>query len=253
MVEIGIGRKFLAELIGTYGLVLFGAGSAAITLMLSQGWQKLPGTEFNIGIGYGGLSDWLSIGMAFGIIIACMVYVFGHISGAHMNPAITIALWAVGRFPGREVIPYIAAQLIGASLASVSFGAILGGRAATVGNLGATAPFYGVSYAQAIFSEAIATFFLMLVVMGLVADKRTYNQFAGLMIGLTVTVSIITTGNITGGSLNPARTFGPYLGNILFGGPNLWGFFPICVIGPIIGALIAAFMYDYISRLKDIK
>ncbi len=227
--NIGIGRKFLAELIGTYGLVFFGAGSVAVTLMLEQGWPGFPGNSFNIGIGYGGLSDWLSIGLAFGIIIAGMVYVFGHVSGAHINPAVTIALWATGRFPGRDVISYIAGQLIGAALASISFAAILGSRAATVGLLGATAPFYGVNYGQAIFSEAIATFFLMLVVMALVVDKRTHNQFAGLLIGLAVAVGIIATGNITGGSLNPARTFGPYVGNSLFGRYDLWGFIPyIC-------------------------
>jgi glycerol uptake facilitator protein len=120
-----------------------------------------------------------------------------------------------------------------------------------VGALGATAPFPGVTYTQAIVSEAIATFFLMLTIMGVALDKRAPNQFAGFAIGMVVAVDIIVTGNITGSSLNPARTLGPYLGDSLFGGPNLWNFFPVYIIGPIVGAIVAAFLYDYIAGLKE--
>lgn len=249
MAEIGITKRSLAELIGTYALVFIGPGAAVITLLLAEGQTNKGG--FNIGIGYGGLGDWLAIGLAFGFIIMCMIYVFGHISGTHINPAVTIALWATGRFPSRDVMPYIAAQLIGAVLASLSLVAILGTRAAAVGGLGATAPFLGVSYGQAVLSEAIATFFLMLTIMGVALDKRAPGQFAGFAIGMVVAVDIIVTGNITGSSLNPARTFGPYVGDSLFGGPNLWNYFPIYIIGPIAGALVAAFLYDYIAGLKE--
>lgn len=249
MAEIGIWKRSLAELIGTYALVFIGTGAAIITLLLAEGQVNKGG--FNIGIGYGGLGDWLAIGLAFGFIIMCMIYVFGHISGTHINPAVTIALWATKRFPSKDVVPYIVAQLIGAVLASISLVIVLGPRAATIGGLGATAPFLGVSYGQAIVSEAIATFFLMLTIMGVAVDKRAPGQFAGFAIGMVVAVDIIVTGNITGSSLNPARTFGPLVGDTLFGGPNLWQYFPIYIIGPIAGAVIAAFVYDYIADTKE--
>jgi glycerol uptake facilitator protein len=248
MAEIGIWKRSLAELIGTYALVFIGPGAAVITLLLAEGQINKGG--FNIGIGYGGLGDWLAIGLAFGFIIMAMIYVFGHISGTHINPAVTLALWATKRFPTSDVIPYIVAQLIGAVLGSISLVLVLGTRAATVGGLGATAPFMGVSYSQAIICEAIATFFLMLTIMGVAVDKRAPGQFAGFAIGMVVAIDIVVTGNITGSSLNPARTFGPYVGDILFGGPNLWQYFPIYIIGPILGAVVGAFVYDYIAGLK---
>lgn len=243
-------KKCLAEFIGTFLLVYIGAGAAAVTILLAQGeaWQS----DFLCkGIGaLGGLADWLAIGVAFAIAVASSIYIFGHISGSHINPAVTIALWAVKRIPGKEVIPYICSQLIGATLASILFVVIVGKRAATVGCCGATALFPGIGYAQGIFNEALITFFLMLAIMALAVDERTPKQFAGLIIGLVVGGGITTTGNITGASFNPARTFGPYVGNTLFGGPNLWAQFPVYVIGPVIGAIIAAFLYTYVAELK---
>jgi glycerol uptake facilitator protein len=243
-------KKCLAELIGTFILVYIGAGAAAVTILLAQGepWQS----DFLCnGIGaLGGLADWLAIGTAFAIAVAASIYIFGHISGCHINPAVTIALWAVKRFPGKEVIPYISSQLIGATLASILFVIIVGKRAAIVGCCGATALFPDISYAQGILNEAVITFFLMLTIMALAVDERTPKPFAGLIIGLVVGGGIITTGNITGASFNPARTFGPYVGNTLFGGPNLWALLPVYIIGPVIGALIAALLYTYIAELK---
>ncbi|MCP1662019.1 MAG: aquaporin family protein [Methanocalculus sp. MSAO_Arc1] len=239
-------KKCVAELIGTFMLVFFGAGAAAITLMLAKGEQ--PMSDFSIGIGYlGGLGDWLAIGLAFGLVIAASIYALGRISGAHINPAVTIALWATKRFPTREVPPYIIAQLIGATMASVLFFACAGPESVTTGGLGATAPFPGITYSQAILVEAIGTFLLMLVIMGVAVDKRAPEGFAGLTIGLTVAGIITTIGNISGSAINPARTFGPYVGNTLFGGDNLWEFFPIYVIGPIAGALVAVFLYDWLN------
>ena len=243
-------RKCWAELIGTFILVYIGAGAAAITILLAEGetWQS----EFLCkGIGaLGGLADWLAIGLAFAFAVMVSIYIFGHISGCHINPAVTIALWAVKRFPGREVIPYIVSQLIGATLASIFFVIIVGKRAATDGCCGATALFPGITYAQGIFNEGVITFFLMLAIMALAVDERTPKQFAGLIIGLVVGAGIITTGNITGASFNPARTFGPYVGNTLFGGPNLWALFPIYIVGPVIGAIVGAFLYTYLAELK---
>ncbi|MDM7934467.1 MAG: MIP/aquaporin family protein [Methanothrix sp.] len=240
-------KRSAAELIGTFNLVYFGAGAAAITLMISRG-QDGP-NPFNIGIGaLGGLGDWLAVGMAFAIAIAASIYALGRISGAHLNPAVTIALWATRRFPTRDVVPYIVAQLLGAFLASLLFAASAGMDAVTIGGLGATAPFPGIGYWQAVLAEAIGTFLLMLTIMGVAVDERAPPGFAGLIIGLTVGGIITTTGNIAGSSLNPARTFGPYLGEHLLAGNSLWHFYPIYILGPIAGALIAALVYDYISR-----
>jgi len=240
-----LAKRFTAEVLGTFILVFFGPGAAVITLMIASGAER-P-NEFNIGIGaLGGLGDWLAVGMAFAIAIAAVIYSLGRISGAHINPAVTIALWSIGKFPGKEVVPYIVAQLTGAALGSLLFLACAGPAAATIGGLGATAPFPGISYGQAILTEAIGTFLLMLVIMGIAVDERAPPGFAGLIIGLTVGGIIITIGNITGSSLNPARTFGPYLGDSL-AGINLWQYFPIYVIGPIAGAVAAAWVYRYLA------
>ena len=170
-----ITKKCLAEFIGTFFLVFMGAGAAAITLMISQG--TVPPNSFNIGIGaLGGLGDWLAIGLAFGFAIAASIYALGNISGAHINPAVTIALWTVKKFPGRDVVPYIIAQLAGASVASLLFAVIVGAGAVTIGGLGATAPFEGIGYVQAIVAETVGTFLLMLAIMGVAVDKRASSR-----------------------------------------------------------------------------
>lgn len=243
---VSLGKRSIAEAVGTFILVFFGAGAAAVTLMLAAG--TTPATPFNVGIGaLGGLGDWLAIGLAFGIAIAGSIYALGRISGCHINPAVTLGLFATGRFPGRDVIPYLVAQFVGAAAASLLFAWAVGPDAVAIGGLGATAPFPGIGYLQAIVIEAIGTFLLMLVIMGAAVDERATPGFAGLAVGLTVAGIITTTGNLSGASLNPARTFGPYLGDWFLGGQNLWGLFPIYIIGPIIGAVLAAFLYDYLS------
>jgi glycerol uptake facilitator protein len=238
--------RSLAEGVGTLLLVYFGAGAAAITLMIAHGTK--PATAFNIGIGQlGGLGDWFAIGISFGITIAAVIYSLGRVSGAHINPAVTIALWATKRFPAGDAIAYVVAQCIGAAIGSLLFFLTVGMDAVTIGGLGATAPFPGIGYGQAILVEAIATFVLMLVIMGVAVDQRAPPGFAGLIIGLTVAGMITATGNIAGASLNTARTFGPYMMDFLLGGPNLWAFFPIYIIGPVIGAVVAAVFYDRIT------
>ncbi|MHB8164612.1 MAG: MIP/aquaporin family protein [Methanoregula sp.] len=241
-----LANRSIAEGVGTLLLVYFGAGAAAITLMLAHGTK--PATSFNIGIGQlGGLGDWFAIGITFGIVIAAVIYALGRVSGAHINPAVTIALWATKRFPTGDAVAYIIAQCIGAAIGSLLFFLTVGMDAVTIGGLGATAPFPGIGYGQAILVEVIATFVLMLVIMGVAVDKRAPAGFAGLIIGLTVAGMITMAGNISGASLNTARTFGPYVMDFLLGGPNLWVFFPIYIIGPIIGAVLAAVFYDRIT------
>jgi len=238
---VSIGKKFVAESLGTFLLVFFGAGAVVITRMIVFG-AATP-NPFSIGIS---MADWLGINIVFGLAIAVGIYAFARVSGAHFNPAITVALWAVRKFPSKDVVPYILAQLVGATIASLLFALCIGSRAVAL-KLGATAPFYGVGYGQAIIVEAVGTFLLMLAVMAVAVDKRATPGFAGLIIGLSVTASLTLISNITGGSINPARTFGPYLGNTLLGGANLWIYFPIYVIGPIAGALVAAFIYTYVN------
>lgn len=247
MSEISLFKRSIAELIGTYVLVFLGTGSVVTAVLLVQGASRIPENTFNVGLN---IEAWFAIGIAFAIAIIAMIYAFGHISGTHINPAVSIALWATGRFPAKDMMGYIVAQLIGASLASFTIVAILGSRAVDTG-LGATAMFDGVSYSQAILCEAVATFFLMLTIMGSAVDKRAPAGFAGLAIGLVVAADIIVVGNITGSSLNPARTFGPYLADFMLGGTNFWWQFPIYIIGPIVGALVAAFVYDYVTELKS--
>jgi len=243
---VNLTKRCLAEFIGTFFLVFMGTGAAVITLMISHG-ATTP-NAFNIGIGaLGGLGDWLAIGLAFGLAITASIYALGNVSGAHINPAVTLGLWSVKKFPGRDVVPYILSQLAGASTASFLLAGILGMGAVTVGGLGATAPFAGVGYIQAMVAEAVGTFLLMMAIMGVAVDRRATPGFAGLIIGLTVAGIITTLGNITGSSLNPARTFGPFLGDLLLGGANLWSYFPIYVVGPVVGAVLAAFAYNYMA------
>ena len=241
-----LSSRCLAEGVGTLLLVYFGTGAAVITLLIAAG--TTPATPFNVGIGeLGGLGDWLAIGLVFGIVVAAVIYALGRVSGAHINPAVTIALWATKRFPGMEAAAYVAAQCIGAAAGSLLLFATLGASAVTIGGLGATTPFPGIGYGQAMLVEGIATFVLMLVIMGVAVDQRAVPGFAGLIIGLTVAGMITMAGNISGSAINPARAFGPYLMDGLLGGANLWQYFPIYVFGPIVGAVAAAFFYDRIA------
>ncbi|HBW38098.1 MIP/aquaporin family protein [Desulfosporosinus sp. BICA1-9] len=240
-------KKFISELIGTWMLVTVGAGSAAVTLMLAEGEKKA--STFNIGIGaLGGLGDWLAIGLAFGIVIAAAIYIFGPVSGAHMNPAVTIALWISKRFPTGELIPYLVAQFVGASLGAVTILAMLGSKGATVGGLGAPGPFPGMSLTGVFIAELVGTFILMLTIMGIAVDKRAPQGWAGLIIGLIVAGLITTMGNISGQGINPARTFGPVFVDSLVGGPNGWSVYWIYLVAPIIGAILAVWLYDGVVK-----
>lgn len=245
-------QKWAAELIGTWALVLVGPGAAAVTLLLAEGTAKA--TVFNIGIGaLGGLGDWLAVGLAFGFIIAAVIYSIGHISGAHINPAVTIGLWSVRRFPGSQVAPYIVAQLVGAALGSLTLLALLGTRGATVGGLGAPGPFPGVSAWQAYLAEAVGTFILMWTIMGVAVDQRAPKGWAGLIIGLVVAGVIITMGNVSGQGINPARTFGPvFIDSFVSGAPRLWAHFVGYALAPIIGAVVAALLYDAVAATRAV-
>lgn len=247
MASCNITKKFIAELIGTFFLVFFGTGSAVVTLLIDDGVDHGAA-----GIGLlGGLGDWLAIGLAFGLTVMACIYLFGKISGAHLNPAVTIGLLVSKNISLIDSVYYIVAQVIGATLGSLLLFVCLGAPAITIGGLGATAPGLSVGYIPALIAECIGTFFLMLVVMGVAVDKKADPSVAGISIGMTVAAVIIVLGAFTGASINPARTFGPYLMDTLLGGANLWGFFPIYLVGPIVGAILAALVYSYLAKGND--
>lgn len=243
-----IEKKLLAELIGTFLLVFFGTGSAVVLLMITN---TINPNDVGIGI-LGGLGDWLAISFVFGLTVMVSIYLFGKISGAHFNPAVTIALLITKNISLKDSCYYIIGQFIGAIIGSLALLAILGMPSITIGGLGATTPGLGVNYLQAMFAEFIGTFFLMLVIMGVAVDKKAEPGFAGMSIGFTVTAVITLLGAITGASINPARTFGPYLIDLIFGGVNLWEFYPIYLIGPILGAIVAALLYVFIAKGTDV-
>jgi glycerol uptake facilitator protein len=228
-----LGRRLAAEAIGTGILVLFGAGSVVAALRLGGGR-----------LDYAGLG---MIGLAFAIAIAVAIYAFGTTSGAHINPAVTIALAARGRFPTSEVGPYIGAQLLGGVLGAILILAIFGGGAADINGTGGTHVADGVSYLRAIVVEAVGTFLLVIAIFALAVDTRAPAGWAGFMIGLAVACAILLIGPVTGASLNPSRTFGPLLVTTLWGGATDWGDIGVYIIGPILGAVLAGIAYDLVT------
>ncbi len=210
-------KKYFAEFIGTFALTF--AGTAAIV------------TNAKTGV-LGGVG----IALVFGFIVAVMVYSIGHISGAHINPAVTIALWLGRKFNKKDVAPYIIAQLLGACLASLLVLNILGNNL----SIGATLPKDG-NYIQSFFLEIVMTFFLMFVILSCAIGKMEYKQFAGWAIGTTIAIDALFGGAISGASMNPARSFGPALvsGNFSYH----W----IYWIAPITGAILALIIYRLIE------
>jgi glycerol uptake facilitator protein len=229
-----LSRRLLAELVGTALLVLFGAGSIVAALLVGDGILNYPG----IGM----------IALVFGLVIAIVIYGFGTTSGAHINPAVTISLALVRRFPWREVPAYVVAQLVGGVLGALLVVAVFGSSAATGTRTGATTFAAGIGYVRGTLAEVIGTFLLMFAIMALAVDRRAPAGWAGLIIGLAVTTDILLIGPVTGGSMNPARTFGPYLATTIVGGSVPWAQFLAYVIGPIAGGVLAAFAYDLIAR-----
>ncbi|MEU4232639.1 MIP/aquaporin family protein [Nonomuraea sp. NPDC026600] len=226
-------RRLVAEAIGTMLLVLFGAGSVVAALVMGN--NRLDYAALGI------------ISLSFAIVVALVIYAFGTTSGAHINPAVTIALAAGRRFPWAEVPFYIVAQLVGAFAGGLLIVAGFGRRAVTQG-VGLTALAPGVSYGQGILLEAMGTFLLLLTIMAMAVDRRAPSGWAGWMIGLAVACEIFVLGPLTGGSVNPARTFGPYLTTSLFGGSAPWALYGVYVAGPIIGAVLAVVVYDLVAR-----
>ncbi|MEL6501856.1 MAG: MIP/aquaporin family protein [Cyanobacteria bacterium J06623_1] len=218
-------RETLAEALGTFTLVFAGTGAVMV--------NSLSGASItHIGISF-----------VFGSVVAAMIYCLGHISGAHLNPAVTLAFWTSGFFPRHLVISYILAQCIGAVIASALLLVSLG----RVADLGATIPLDN-NWSQSFVLEIILTFILMLVIFGSGVDRRAHIGFAGLAIGLTVGMEAAFMGQITGASMNPARSLAP----ALVGG--IWQYHWVYWIAPIIGAQLAVIVYWYLSNgFRDVK
>jgi glycerol uptake facilitator protein len=228
------GRRLVAETLGTALLVVFGAGS--VVAALKAGGGRLD---------YAGLG---MVSLAFALVIAVVIYAFGKTSGAHINPAVTIALVGRGRFPANEALPYIVVQLLGAFLGALLIMAAFGEGAIDLGGVGGTHLGDGVSFWRGVVAETIATFLLVIAIFALAVDRRAPAGWAGLVIGLSVACAILLVAPVTGGSLNPARTFGPLLTTELWGGETDWGDLPVYLIGPVAGGLLAAFAYDLVVR-----
>ena len=206
-------RRCVAEFIGTFGLVFAGTGAIMV--------KSTSDGEITT----------LGIGLVFGLVVAAMIYATGHISGAHINPAVTLGFALARHFPWKWVPHYWSSQLAGAAAASL----VLRGLFGDVANMGATLP-SGSVWDSAIF-EGILTFFLMFVIMAVATDIRAVGSGAAIAIGATVGLEAIFGGPVSGASMNPARSFGPAL--IGWTWMDHWAYW----VGPIAGAALAAVTY----------
>lgn len=211
---------YAAEGLGTFLLVFAGPGAAVID-EVSQG-----------GVGT------LGIGLSFGLAVMAAIYALGHISGAHINPAVTIAFWLTGEFPGARVPGYVIAQLAGAAGASGAHRLLFG----NIAHLGATIPTRGAG--QALGLELIITAFLMLVIAALATDRRAVPGTAAIAIGGYVALAATFSGPIAGASMNPARSFGPALAS------GTWTDHWVYWVGPIAGAVVGGLVYLMIAGTR---
>lgn len=210
-------RKYVAELLGTYALVFAGTGAVIID-------QETGGS-----ITHGGVA------ITFGLIVMSMIYALGNVSGAHLNPAVTIAFTIAKRFKWKEVPGYIAAQIVGACLASATLRLLFPANDL----LGATLPLH--SELQSFVLEVLLTFFLMLVIINVATGSKEQGMFAGLAIGSVVALEAMFAGPICGASMNPARSLAPALisGHL----QHLW----IYLAAPTAGAIAAIPVWRYIN------
>ncbi|HBH7892802.1 TPA: aquaporin Z [Vibrio vulnificus] len=225
-------NKYLAELFGTFWLVLGGCGSAVLAAAFPD-----------VGIGL------LGVSLAFGLTVLTMAFAIGHISGCHLNPAVTIGLWACGRFEAKEIVPYILAQVIGGVIAGGVLYTIASGQmgfdAASSGfasnGYGEHSP-GGYSLTSALVTEVVMTMMFLLVILG-ATDQRAPQGFAPIAIGLCLTLIHLISIPVTNTSVNPARSTGValYVGD--WATAQLWLFW----VAPILGALLGAVAYKLIS------
>ncbi len=211
----------LAEGIGTFGLVFAGCGAIVIDV-------ESHGQITHVGVS-----------LVFGLIITVMIYTFGHISGAHFNPAVTLAFVVARHFPVRRLWVYWLAQCAGAILAALCLRLLLG----DVAHLGATLPAGSGGAWQSFAFEALLTFFLMVVIMAMATDTRAVGQSAALAIGATVALEALFAGPISGASMNPARSLGPALVS------GIWSAQWVYLCAPLLGAVVGALVYRWMREM----
>lgn len=228
-------KKYIAEFFGTFWLVLGGCGSAVLAAAFPD-----------LGIGF------LGVALAFGLTVLTMAYAIGHISGCHLNPAVSIGLWAGGRFPARELLPYIVAQVLGAVVAGGVLYLIASGKAGFDVSAGFASNGYadhspgGYSLLSALVIEVVMTMMFLLVILG-ATDMRAPQGFAPIAIGFCLTLIHLISIPVTNTSVNPARSTGVaiYVGDWAIA--QLWLFW----VAPIVGALLGAAIYRFIGRVED--
>lgn len=228
-------QKLAAEVIGTAFLVFIGVGSVPATLIVNG---TAPFTMADLGM----------ISLAFGTVVVATVYALGHISGNHINPAVTLGLAVTGRFPWSQVPAYLAAQVVGAIIGAGAILAVLGGKASDVG-LGVASYGTGVGVAQAFAAEFVGTFILVFTVFG-VTHRKAAAGFAGMAIGLVVFAAIIPVAPATGAAINPARVTGPMLVQQLAGGAVHWEQLPVYVLAELAAGVLAGLLYGVLSRTR---
>jgi MIP family channel proteins len=214
----------IAELVGTFILV-FGGTAVAVGAILAR---PTAGPAY----------DSLAVALAFGLALAAVVAAIGHVSGAHVNPAVTLGMAAAGKFPWNYTPVYIGAQLVGAVLGALATWLTFGGPARSEAKLAATYPAQGVGDLQAFIVEILITFILVFVVMAVATDERAPAAIAPIAVGFALAVGVFIAGPVTGGSVNPARSLGPMIvaGDLT----SVW----LYVLGPIIGGVLGAVLYD---------
>jgi aquaporin NIP len=212
----GFLRKVVAEIIATYLLVFVTCGSAALSASDEHKVAKLGAS------------------VAGGLIVTVMIYAVGHISGAHMNPAVTLAFAAIRHFPWKQVPIYAAAQLTGAISAAFTLRVLLH----PIKHIGITSP--AGTELQALIMEIVVTFSMMFVTSAVATDSKAVGELAGVAVGSAVCITSILAGPVSGGSMNPARTIGPAIASSYYKG--IW----VYVVGPVTGTLMAALSYRFI-------
>ena len=215
----------VAELVGTFILVF--TGTAVATAAILQ--RSTAGPAFY---------DSLAVALAFGVALAAIVASIGHVSGAHVNPAVTVGLAATNRFPWQYVPTYLVAQLVGAILGATGTWIAFGSAAREVANVAATFPAEGVGDIQALLVELLVTFILVFVVISVATDQRAPAGVAPLAVGFALACGVFIAGPVTGGAVNPARALGPMIVAGQF--TSAW----VYVLGPIVGGGLAALLYD---------
>lgn len=230
MDESTTAQKLLAEVIGTAFLVFVGAGSVPATIILNG---PEPFTMADLGV----------ISMAFATVIVATVYALGHISGNHINPAVTLGLAVTGKFPWSQVPSYIGAQVVGAIVGAVAIWGVLGDAASDAGLGVATYTSAGHGFT----AELVGTFMLVFTVFGVI-HRKAQGAFAGLVIGFVVFAIIIPVGPASGAAINPARELGPMLVNQVLGGAVKWEQLPVYLAAQVIGGILGALGYVALSR-----